>query len=82
MTYHTRKTEGALEMYADDSTVSVSSKTIKEIEIKLNITARQIATWCSENKMAVNVEKSESRLVTTQQKRLELKETNKIKQLR
>ena len=49
--------EGALEMYVDDCTVSVSGKTIKEIETKLNTSARQIATWCSENKMAVNVEK-------------------------
>ena len=45
--------EGALEMYADDSTISVSGKNIKEIETKLNISARQIATWCSENKMEV-----------------------------
>ena len=65
--------EGALEMYADDSTVSVSGKTIKEIETKLNTSARQIATWCSENKIAVNVEKTKSLLVTTQQKRSMLK---------
>ena len=65
--------EGALEMYADDSTVSVSGKTVKEIETKLNTSARQIATWCSENKMAVNVEKTKSLLVTTQQKRSMLK---------
>ena len=31
--------EGALEMYADDSTVSVAGKTIKEIETKLNTSA-------------------------------------------
>ena len=66
-------TEGALEMYADDSTVSVSGKTIKEIETKLNTSARQIAMWCSENKMAVNVEKTKSLLVTTQQKSSKLK---------
>ena len=49
--------EGAFEMYADDSTVSVSGKTISEIETKLNTSARQIAMWCSDNKMAVSVEK-------------------------
>ena len=65
--------EGALEMYADNSTVSVSGKTIKETETKLNGSARQIATRCSENKMAINVKKTKSLLVTTQQKRSKLK---------
>ena len=73
--------EGALEIYADDSTVSVSGKTSKEIETKLNTSARQIATWCSENKMAVNVENKVSSDHNTA-KTFELKETNKIKQLR
>ena len=41
---------GALGMYADDSTVSVSGKTTKEVEPTLNISARQNATWCIENK--------------------------------
>ena len=65
--------EGALEIYADDSTISVSGKTIKEIETKLNISARQIATWCSEKQDGCHVEKTKSLLVTTQQKRSKLK---------
>ncbi len=56
-------------MYADDSTVSVSGKTIKDIEKKLKTSARQIATWCKENKVALNIEKTKSLLLTTQQKR-------------
>ena len=49
--------EGALKMYPDDSTVSVSVKFIKEIETKLSTPARNIATLCSENTMPINVEK-------------------------
>ena len=57
----------------ESSTISVSGKTIREIETKLNTYARQIATWCSENKMAVNVEKTKSLLTRTHQKRSKLK---------
>ncbi len=53
--------------------MSISGRTIQEIETKLNTSAGQIATWCRENKMAVNVEKTKTLLVTTQQKRSKLK---------
>ena len=42
-------------MHADNSIVSVSAKTIKEIETKLNTSGRQIATWCCDNKMAFDI---------------------------
>lgn len=52
MNYMSLEIKGCtLEIYADDRTVSVSGKTIKEIETKLNTSAREIATWCRENKV-------------------------------
>ena len=58
--------KGALEMYADEITISITGKTTEEIEDKLNIFARKIAARCSENTMAVNIDKTKTLLVTTQ----------------
>ena len=44
---------------------------IEEIETKLNTSAKQIATWCKENKMAVNVEETKTFLVADTAKTLE-----------
>ena len=59
-------------LYADDSTAYVSSKSITELNTKLNDEASYISRWCQLNDMVVNVNKSKVMLVTTQQKRSRL----------
>ncbi len=61
-----------LDMYADDSTFSVTGETIEEPEIKLNADLTNVQLWCQINKMAVNANKTKVMLVTTYQKEAKL----------
>ena len=68
-----------IDMYADDSTVHKSWKTIQDIEQNLNSDMKAISDWCSENKMVINTTKTKSMLITTKQRRSHLIETLTIK---
>ncbi len=57
-----------IDMYADDSTVHVSAKTVCELNQKLNVDLENIKIWCRENNMLVNKEKTKAMLVTTYQR--------------
>ncbi len=56
------------DMFADDSTIHTNGRTIDELERKLNNDLTKIDTWCDENQMAINVDKTKAMLVTTHQK--------------
>lgn len=52
-------------MYADDSTLNSSGKSVSEIEAKLNADLNQTSTWCNENGMITNIQKTNAMLITT-----------------
>ena len=63
-------------LYADDSTAYVFGQDLKAIEEKLNVDARNISKWCSENKLDINVQKTKCMLITTPQRRATMASTN------
>ena len=62
-----------IDMFADDSTLHCSGKTIPELETKLNIDMENTRKWCTQNKMAVNETKTKTMLITTYQKETVMK---------
>jgi hypothetical protein len=60
--------ESPLDLYADDSTLNASGKTIEEVEIKLNLDLEKIHLWCKNNKMVLNTSKTKVMFITTYQK--------------
>ncbi len=67
-----------LDMYADDSTIHVTGKTIEELESKLNIDLKNVQIWCQKNRVAVNAKKTKVMQVTTYQRETQL-QTSEIK---
>ncbi len=67
-----------LDMYADDSTLAASAKTLTLVEQKLSSDASKVEDWCDTNKMAINADKTKCMLLTTTQRlnRLNVKELN------
>lgn len=67
-----------IDMYADDSTVTVAGNTVSLIEDTLNNELEIVSDWCTQNKMALNIDKTKSMLITTSRKRLHLGEELKV----
>ncbi len=57
-----------LDMYADDSTLGTSAKTLTMIEQKLSSNTATIEKWCDTNKMAINADKTKCMIFTTTQR--------------
>ena len=68
---------GDIDMYADDSTLSVTAKTTSELNTKSNEDMSKITQWCKNNKMVPNVKKTKSMLITTRQKREHMHDNDK-----
>ena len=68
----------ALDMYADDSTLTTSARTVDALEHTLSQDIKAIVTWCECNKMVLNTGKTKTCIITTRQKRatLERSEVN------
>ncbi len=66
-----------IDMYADDSTVTFTAKTTKEINGHLSTNMKEITKWCVENCISANATKTKSMLITTWQKRLSLPENQR-----
>lgn len=62
------KAEVTLDLFADDSTLSTSSKNILTIQQTLQNSIDDVSRWCNSNKMALNHLKSKSMVITTRQK--------------
>ena len=60
---------GRVDMYADDTTLSVSGCDIKDIERKLTADMAEITKWINKNKLALNVTKTKCMLLTSSQRR-------------
>ena len=58
-----------IDMYADDSTVHASGKTMSKISGKLKDDIDAVASWCDQNRMVLNTQKTKSILITTKQRR-------------
>ena len=59
-------------MYADDTTAQVVGPNIRELETKLNDDVTSILSWCENNNMCINSEKTKVMVIGTSQKNLEL----------
>ena len=53
------------DMYADDSTITVTGKTIQVLEDKLQNGVDNIVYWCRRNNLRINVMKTKVMLITT-----------------
>lgn len=56
------------DLYADDTTIFIEGKNLKEIENMLNIDAANIYRWCMENGLTINMNKTKCMLISTSQK--------------
>lgn len=57
------------DLYADDATIYQANSSLKEIEITLQKALSNIAEWCKQNGMLINLDKTKAMLITTRQKR-------------
>ncbi len=55
-------------MYADDSTLSATGKTVEDLDLKLNNDMDCINYWCHNNHMVGNGDKTKAMLINTYQK--------------
>ena len=63
---------GDIDMYADDSTITTSAKTVNQINGNLNEVMDKMSNWCNKNKMIPNTNKTKCMLIASWQKRLHL----------
>ena len=63
---------GDIDMYADDSTITTSAKTVNQINGNLNEVMDKVSNWCNKNKMIPNTNKTKCMLIASWQKRLHL----------
>ncbi len=68
--------DSSLDMYADDSTLGASGRTIEHIEVKLNSDIARAKKWCKDNKRATNCDKTKVMLITTYQNETKLDSTH------
>ena len=59
---------GNIHLFADNTTVSVHSKSIQVVNSQLQKEADSINSWCKENRMKINVEKNKCMLLASRQK--------------
>lgn len=57
------------DLYADDATFYVMNKSKEDIENKLQSALSNVATWCKQNGMLINIDKTKAMLITTSQRR-------------
>ena len=56
-------TEGVVDMYADDTTRTVSGKYVYEIEEKLSNGVSKVMKWVNANRLVVNLDKTSVMLI-------------------
>ena len=62
-------TNAMTDLYADDATFYEISKSKEEIERKLQDAILKVASWCKQNGMVINIDKTKVMLITTRQRR-------------
>ena len=58
-----------IDMYADDTTLSINGKNIFEIEAILNEDLNSVNMWCTNNNMVINPTKTTCMLIGTKQRK-------------
>ncbi len=53
------------DMYADDSSVTSTATTVKDLEKYLNEDMTSVSEWCTDNHMLANASKTKAMLITT-----------------
>ncbi len=66
----------SLDMYADDSTLGASRKTVEDLGANLNPNMAKVNKWCKDNKMAINCDKTKAMLITIYEKEAKLDSTH------
>ena len=56
---------GEIHLYADDTTTFVTSKTVDEAILSLNLIAKEIETWCSKSRLTISKEKTEYMMINS-----------------
>jgi hypothetical protein len=64
-------------MFADDNTLSASGKSTNEISKMLQLDLSSANTWCKNNMMVLNLQKTKCMLMTTKRKHSQLKREGK-----
>ena len=67
MTCHTT-TNVTVDMYADDSTITATGKSIQSVKQSLTNDLQEISNWCDENRTVINAKKTKIMITTTRQK--------------
>ncbi len=68
--------ESELDMYADDSTLCATGKTVEDLDLKLNNDMDCVNEWCNNNHMVGNGYKTKAMLITNYQKESKLPKKN------
>ena len=64
------------DLYADDTTIYDIQSDLHELKSNLQNSLLELHTWCQQNGMVLNTEKTKIMLITTRQKRLYVNENN------
>ena len=65
-----------MDLYADDTTLYMIGETQDYIEQNLQMALQNLSEWCKLNGMLLNTKKTKAMLITTSQKRLQLRNDN------
>ena len=65
-------------LYADDTNIYTSGKSIGEINTSLSKDMKHLGDWCDENDLCINVDKTKCMLVSTSQKHSHNADTNLV----
>ena len=61
-------TDGVIDMYADDTTLTVSGISVREVEEKLSNGVTKVMDWINANRLAVNLDKTAVMLIGSRAK--------------
>lgn len=60
--------DASADMYADDTTFYMTGKNINNLSVKLSDDLKEIHEWCNDNKMVINVDKTKTMIISSQQR--------------
>ena len=66
-----------MSLFADDSTISISDKSLEILKTKIQHEADNFDNWCCHNHMIINTDKTKGMLLTTHAKRSQLTDEDK-----
>ena len=68
--------DGIVDMYADDTTLTVKGKTAGEVERKLSLALTQISIWLNDNRLVLNYDKTNVMIIGSRSKLTDITEFN------